>query len=313
MEGKSKSVVAIKAWKTRKQAGVKKKKPDIKESAPAKVTAAQPKGTPEENPSAIYHSNSNEAYRQGVDDTALSTKRGGYKKASAREGSSDLKAFPEVQTWLKTVSIGTHSLYLAALKKFCEFSGKDLHQLILQRDSEIKSDKPNSRTRIRDLVLDFRIYLEKEGFTPKTINSMDGGVRSFFTAVLGKAAMVNVKNYRNREVSTKKQLVPTLEELKTMLDVSNLEEKFRILFVAQTGMRISDALSLKVGDVARELELGKVPLAIEYLPEKERETSGKRITFLASEGVELLKRYLEWRRELAEKISSDSPLFASRT
>lgn len=40
-------------------------------------------------------------------------------------------------------------------------------------------------------------------------------------------------------------------------------------------MRISDALSLKVGDIERELELGKVPLAIEYPQRKKGKHPGK--------------------------------------
>jgi len=228
-------------------------------------------------------------------------------------GVSELESFLEVQTWLKTVSPSTRAGYLSALKKFCDFSRKAPTQLILERDREIKNPDPNSRTGIRDLVLDFREYLEKEGYVPKSINASDGAIRGFFTSVLGRAGMVNVKNYRNRQVSTKKDLVPTLDELKRMLDVCNLEEKFRIIFLAQTGMRISDALRLKVGDIQRELELGTVPLAITYLAEKEKETVGESITFLASDGVELLQRYLEWRKHIGEKTTSESPLLASRT
>lgn len=220
MERESKSIAAIKAWKTRKQAGVKRKARIPKRSAPApaKDTEAQPREIPEENPSAICHFNGAEAHRQANPDEFS-------EKPSQRQSRfSEFKAFPEVQTWLKTVSTGTCHAYLTALKKFCDFSGKDPHQLILQRDSEVRSNEPNSRTGIRDLVLDFRTYLEKEGFAPKIINSFDGAVRSFFTAILGKAGMVNVKNYRNREVSTKKELVPTLEEFKVLLDVSNLRK-----------------------------------------------------------------------------------------
>ena len=97
------------------------------------------------------------------------------------------------------------------------------------------------------------------------------------------------------------------------MDVCSIEEKFRIIFLAQTGMRISDALAMKVGDVQRELDLGKIPLAITYLPEKDREVIGERITFLASDGVEILKAYLRWRKDLGEEIRGDSPLFVSRT
>ena len=78
-------------------------------------------------------------------------------------------------------------------------------------------------------------------------------------------------------------------------------------------MRISDALKLKIGNIQRELDLKRIPLAISYLPEKEKETVGERITFLASDGVKILREYLEWRKQIGEKLTSDSPLFASRT
>lgn len=233
----------------------------------------------------------------------------GYKSFSRDQ----LKEFTEVQTWLKTIGRSSVGIYTNALKKFCEFSGKDPEELILMRDKETRNPDPNSRTGVRDLILDFRRYLEMENYAPKTINALDGSVRSFFTAVLGTAGMINVKNYRNRDVSTKKDLVPTIEELKRMVDVGNLSEKIRILFIAQTGMRISDALKLKVGDIQRELELGRVPLAISYLPKKDRESIGERITFLASDGVEILKRYLEWRQRKGENLTSESPLFVGRT
>ena len=235
------------------------------------------------------------------------------KKNKVKEKYKDLLKFKEVQTWIKTISRSSVAIYLNSLKKFCEFSGKNPKELILIRDREIRDPNPNNRTIIRDLILDFREYLEKEGYAPKTINAWDGAVRSFFSSVLGKAGMINVKNYRNACISQKKDFVPTLEELKKMLDTCNLEEKFRILFVAQTGMRISDALELKVSDVSRELELGRVPLAIYYTPKKDREAIRERITFLASDGVELLKQYLEWRKRSGEKVTPESPLFVSRT
>ncbi|MCX8166248.1 MAG: hypothetical protein N3E37_00130 [Candidatus Micrarchaeota archaeon] len=89
-----------------------------------------------------------------------------------------------MQSWLKTVSDKSQKQYIHALRYFCEFCRKTPKQLILERDKEIRNTDPNSRTRIRDLVLDFRKYLEKEGYAPKSINCWDGAVRSFFTAVL---------------------------------------------------------------------------------------------------------------------------------
>jgi len=72
---------------------------------------------------------------------------------------------------------------------------------------------------------------------------------------------------------------------------------------------VSDALELKVGDIQRELELGNIPLAIRFLPKKDRETIKEGITFLASDGVELLRQYLDWRKKKNEIITEESPLF----
>ncbi len=109
-------------------------------------------------------------------------------------------------------------------------------------------------------------------------------------------------------------LIPTLEELRRMLDVSDIYTKFSIVFLAQTGMRPEDVLKLNIGHIHRELNLGNIPLAICFLPEKDRNSGiGERVTFLGSDGVEILKEYLEFRKMKGEKITMDSPLFVSRT
>jgi len=232
-----------------------------------------------------------------------------YKTFSKKQ----LQDYKEVETWLKTISSQSSVIYLNALKRFCEWCGKNPQELILQRDKELKNDDPNDRTGIRDLLLDFRLHMEHMSLAPKTINTYDGAIRGFFTSVLGKRGIVNIRNYRNRSVSHIKDLVPTLEELKKMLDAVNLEEKFRILFIAQTGMRVSDAIALKIGDIRRELELGNIPLAIRFSPQKDRELIGERITFLGSDGVDILKQYLNWREKHGEILTDDSLLFVGRT
>lgn len=133
-----------------------------------------------------------------------------------------------------------------------------------------------------------------------------------------KIKITGTKDEIKETLKTKKEkrienFIPTLNELRKMLDVSSLEMKFRILFLVQTGMRTSDALALRVGDIERELNLGKVPMAITYLPKKDRVAVGERVTFLGSDGFELLKRYLEWRKTNGEEVTSKSPLFVSRT
>jgi len=225
-----------------------------------------------------------------------------------------LQKYVEVQTWLRTVSSPSGNLYLNVLKDFCSWCGKNPKELILERDQEKDNPDPNKRTGIKNLILDFRTHLEKQGYAPKTINSRDGAIRGFFSAVLGTSGMINIGNYANKEVKIRHDLIPTLEELRRMSDVSDIYTKFSIIFLAQTGMRPEDALKLNIGHIRRELNLGNTPIAICFLPEKDRNSGiGERITFLSSDGVEILKEYIECRKMKGEKITMDSPLFVSRT
>jgi len=111
---------------------------------------------------------------------------GGYGETTGRFTRAEIERFPEVQTWLKTVSPPTRGGYLSVLKKLCGFSGNTPTQLILERNNEMTNNDPNSRTGIRDLILDFREYLKREGYAPKTINAWDGAVRGFLQLCLGR-------------------------------------------------------------------------------------------------------------------------------
>jgi len=79
-------------------------------------------------------------------------------------------------------------------------------------------------------------------------------------------------------------------------------------------MRPEDALKLNVGELQRELDLGRSPLAISFLPQKDRNRNiGERITFLGADGIEILKQYLDWRKRNSETITAESPLFVGRS
>lgn len=56
-----------------------------------------------------------------------------------------------------------------------------------------------------------------------------------------------------------------------------------------------------------------MPLAIRFLPQKDRESIGERLTFLGSDGVIVLKEYLKWREKRGEVLTDESPLFVGRS
>ena len=88
-----------------------------------------------------------------------------YKSFSKKE----LQEYQEVQTWLRTVSSSSSKIYLNALKDFCSWCGKSPKELILERDREKDNPDPNKRTGIKNLILDFRKHLEKQGYAQKPL------------------------------------------------------------------------------------------------------------------------------------------------
>lgn len=100
---------------------------------------------------------------------------------------NQLKEYQEIETWLKTISLQLSVIYLNALKRFCEWCGKNPRELIFQRDRELKNDDPNDRTGIRDLVLDFRHHLEHRVWLRRRLTAM-----MVLSVVFSLQSLVNV-------------------------------------------------------------------------------------------------------------------------
>ena len=224
----------------------------------------------------------------------------------------DLLGFHSVQRWLSGKSEGTRGGYLQGLRSYCLFNKMNPDDIINERVAEVMNNDPQKMELSRDRVHTFRSYLETTGISGTTINGRDAAVRSFYSSISG-GMLTGLKNYKNGMVRSHRSLIPTIEEIKDMLEIASVDEQIRVIFQAQTGMRIADVLELKVGDIRRELELGTVPMAIRYIPNKDRANIGPRITFLGTDGVKVLKDYLRWREERGEKITDDSYLITGRT
>jgi integrase len=91
-----------------------------------------------------------------------------------------------------------------------------------------------------------------------------------------------------------------------------------ILFIKDTGLRISDVVALKCGDIPQQIEKGVCPIQLNVISEK---TNILAKTFIGKEAIDALKAYFEirkvgskWHKEIVpEKIVANSPLFRSWT
>ena len=88
-----------------------------------------------------------------------------------------------------------------------------------------------------------------------------------------------------------------------------------ILFLKDSGLRISDARQYNYGDIAEQLERGDDFISLTRITEKQG-TVAK--TFSGSEAIEAIKTYIDARRKGSrrvppEKITDKSPLFRTWT
>lgn len=113
---------------------------------------------------------------------------------------------------------------------------------------------------------------------------------------------------------------PTKEELRRILNISNLRDKALILVASSSGLRRNTLITLKVGDVNFDYpDIAKITVKREYEVEGKVYRSGRKITksrtfyvtFISPEAKKMLLEYLDQRRHLNEKVTEESPLFSS--
>jgi integrase len=91
----------------------------------------------------------------------------------------------------------------------------------------------------------------------------------------------------SQTVQTTKNFPLTIDHVRRMFEVANLKERTILSLAVDTGLRISDFLSIRQEDLP---PLDKeLPLAFELLTQKEKIPAH---CFLSRESVDLLKKYL---------------------
>ncbi|MFK2827113.1 site-specific integrase [Bacillus sp. B190/17] len=94
-----------------------------------------------------------------------------------------------------------------------------------------------------------------------------------------------------------------IEGMKRVLRASSLRDELLFTLGINTGLRISDILNLKIGDVLRRKKI------VERLELREQKTKKVRLIVFSMKTRRLIQRYLEEKRPTAR---SDEPLFLSQ-
>ncbi len=194
---------------------------------------------------------------------------------------------------LLTRSRNTELTYLKSLKSFFEFCGACDPDELVERVRRGEEDASK-------LVRDYAIEIASKDLAPKSVATWVAGVKKFFSANGIRVETPAIKTYTLHE-----DTLPSREELRKVLEASSLKARVCILLLSSSGMRVSELIQLRLGDV--DLSSHPPIVRIRGAGAKERKA---RVTFISTQAKDELLAYLE-RRGKKEEMTEESFLVAT--
>ena len=200
-----------------------------------------------------------------------------------------------VQEFLDSLpSKGTKKVYKYGLKKFLEWYGKTANEVLEERKDDL-TQRPNEdivtyrnrSSNYEKIIESFYNYLIDKGYKINAAKSVTHGIRQFFRYYHMDVRMRHGSNV-NRTVKTQKSFPLTIEHVRKMYAVADFRERVILSMATDLGLRISDFLKIKKGDLP-VLSL-EAPISFDVMTDKEDVIAKG---FLSQETVDLLKKYLE--------------------
>jgi len=149
------------------------------------------------------------------------------------------------------IKTGTILRYKAYLELYCNFLGKTPTQLI---DDAEKQEDEGLRMRSRNIkkyLLDFKEHLEKNNYSPKTINSTLTIIRSFYNEFEIQLPRMNLRKKYKKEVA---EDIPNKKDIRFALKYVNPKYKAIILIISSSGMGSAEVRSLTYGHLLISLK-----------------------------------------------------------
>jgi integrase/uncharacterized coiled-coil protein SlyX len=208
---------------------------------------------------------------------------------------------------------GTRAKYQEYFQRFCAFAKKTPNELIEQRRIDLKADDPREQRGTESLLKAFMVELRDKGMSPATQQIAFAAVKSFFESneypLRTKRSDYPKGESLGSRAITKQVIREILDDTKRMKDKHKM--RALILFLKDTGLRISDVRNLNYGHVSDGLEKDLKFIPLQLVTQKAK-TVAK--TFVGPEAIEALRLYLDERRKGTrrmppEVITKDSPLF----
>jgi integrase len=196
----------------------------------------------------------------------------------------------------------TRERYQTYLQRFCEFLDTTPDGLVEQRKKDLQSKDPKTQMRMERSLKEFINHLREKGFKVATLQVAYAAINSFFEFHYMPLKMRRADYPYGESLGHR---AATKEDIRRLLEKANRRQKAIILFLKDSGLRVSDLIRLRYGDVKGSLERGDQFIPIRIVTEKNNTVA---TTFIGPEAVSALKDYIKWRAK-REELKDESPLF----
>jgi len=170
-----------------------------------------------------------------------------------------LQQYETVRTWInkKCGSLETAKYYIPNLMKFCELHNTNPNEIVKEW-KRIRYDWKERERFLDEWSEKIENYYASMNFAPLTklgkISSVISFFRSYKIPIEVQTNRHTYVKYHNRDIHR--------DELKRILDHSDLREKTFFLVMAESGLRPSTLVQLKYRDIREDFENGTIPMKI---------------------------------------------------
>lgn len=196
----------------------------------------------------------------------------------------------EIRKYLDSVYVLSHSIstvasYRNAIKRFQAF----LKENNSCNEQEIIQKLKENSVNVAQLLKEFVIYLDKNGYKPASITMWLGAVKGFLRHCGVKIYSEDLKGIVRVPKPTRTREIPLTKELlvKSLHSVP-LRLQCVILVAISSGMRIGEIVQLRLSDIDFETKPTTINIRAETTKTKEART-----VFISQEVTSCLKQYLE--------------------
>jgi integrase len=191
-------------------------------------------------------------------------------------------------------SAATKKDYIASLSYYMAYLKVDDYEALISEPALIQSH-----------IIDYLIFLREERkLSPNTIRTYVASVKRFYDMNDVSLNWRRIFMYQGEHYKVVDDTAYSSEQIKILLDNSDMRDKAIILLLASSGMRGGALPKLKLKDLTEVENLYKVRVY--------KHTHEQYYTFTTPECRQAITLYLEYRKRHGERITQESPLFRWR-